>query len=243
MLNFCSIITWPTTGLKRHSHRTRTHQVCVTGTDSGVGGCGGLSKRPDQAFLLTCVPLNPGPSIKHVYACGGSSVTSWMAVRSPSSILSNSSMQQMPLSASTSAPPSNTCARPIQHVRALSVIPCSRSTSAPSSSTCARPVQRIRNRACSSSWPLQARYPLSAPLAWLSKSVIGFAQRSVSQHGSTALHCSCTVELHFVQNIHQVKRGHAGRRRCAERQTPEEPFACVRMPSNTGQGWSAPSRR
>ena len=36
------------------------------------------------------------------------SITSWMAVRSPSSILSNSSMQQMPLSARTSAPPSST---------------------------------------------------------------------------------------------------------------------------------------
>mmetsp|Transcript_63592 Transcript_63592/g.201109 ORF Transcript_63592/g.201109 Transcript_63592/m.201109 type:complete len:286 (-) Transcript_63592:1146-2003(-) len=36
------------------------------------------------------------------------SITSWMAVRSLSSILSNSSMQQMPLSASTSAPPSST---------------------------------------------------------------------------------------------------------------------------------------
>jgi hypothetical protein len=35
-------------------------------------------------------------------------MTSWMAVRSPSSILSNSSMQQMPLSAITSAPPSST---------------------------------------------------------------------------------------------------------------------------------------
>ena len=34
------------------------------------------------------------------------SMTSWMAVRSDSSILSNSSIQQMPLSASTSAPPS-----------------------------------------------------------------------------------------------------------------------------------------
>ena len=36
------------------------------------------------------------------------SITSWMAVRSLSSILSNSSMQQMPLSASTKAPPSRT---------------------------------------------------------------------------------------------------------------------------------------
>ena len=36
------------------------------------------------------------------------SITSWIAVRSLSSILSNSSMQQMPLSASTSAPPSRT---------------------------------------------------------------------------------------------------------------------------------------
>ena len=35
------------------------------------------------------------------------SITSWMAVRSPSSILSNSSMQQMPWSASTRAPPSS----------------------------------------------------------------------------------------------------------------------------------------
>jgi hypothetical protein len=34
------------------------------------------------------------------------SITSWIAVRSVSSILSNSSMQQIPLSASTSAPPS-----------------------------------------------------------------------------------------------------------------------------------------
>lgn len=34
------------------------------------------------------------------------SMTSWMAVRSDSSILSNSSMQQIPLSARTSAPPS-----------------------------------------------------------------------------------------------------------------------------------------
>ena len=34
------------------------------------------------------------------------SMTSWMAVRSDSSILSNSSMQQIPLSASTRAPPS-----------------------------------------------------------------------------------------------------------------------------------------
>ena len=36
------------------------------------------------------------------------SITSWIAVRSASSILSNSSMQQIPLSASTSAPPSRT---------------------------------------------------------------------------------------------------------------------------------------
>ena len=36
------------------------------------------------------------------------SMTSWIAVRSPSSILSNSSIQQMPLSASTRAPPSST---------------------------------------------------------------------------------------------------------------------------------------
>ena len=36
------------------------------------------------------------------------SMTSWMAVRSLSSILSNSSMQQMPLSARTRAPPSRT---------------------------------------------------------------------------------------------------------------------------------------
>jgi len=34
------------------------------------------------------------------------SMTSWMAVRSDSSILSNSSIQQIPLSASTRAPPS-----------------------------------------------------------------------------------------------------------------------------------------
>lgn len=34
------------------------------------------------------------------------SITSWMAVRSDSSILSNSSIQQIPLSANTSAPPS-----------------------------------------------------------------------------------------------------------------------------------------
>ena len=34
------------------------------------------------------------------------SITSWIAVLSDSSILSNSSIQQMPLSASTSAPPS-----------------------------------------------------------------------------------------------------------------------------------------
>ena len=34
------------------------------------------------------------------------SITSWIAVLSESSILSNSSMQQMPLSARTSAPPS-----------------------------------------------------------------------------------------------------------------------------------------
>jgi hypothetical protein len=36
------------------------------------------------------------------------SMTSWIAVRSESSILSNSSIQQIPLSARTSAPPS-TC--------------------------------------------------------------------------------------------------------------------------------------
>lgn len=35
------------------------------------------------------------------------SITSWIAVRSASAILSNSSMQQTPRSASTSAPPSN----------------------------------------------------------------------------------------------------------------------------------------
>ena len=35
------------------------------------------------------------------------SITSWMAVRSPSIILSNSSMQQTPRSANTSAPPSS----------------------------------------------------------------------------------------------------------------------------------------
>jgi hypothetical protein len=55
-------------------------------------------------------------ALVHERGCGAAAHASWMAVRSPSSILSNSSMQQMPLSASTSAPPSSTCApRVLRH--------------------------------------------------------------------------------------------------------------------------------
>ena len=46
------------------------------------------------------------PALVMVIVC--CSIASWMATWSLSSILSNSSMQQMPISASTSAPPSST---------------------------------------------------------------------------------------------------------------------------------------
>jgi len=65
-----------------------------------------------------CVPLGDSQRMEGAASagpeegCKPAARASWMAVRSPSSILSNSSMQQMPLSASTSAPPSSTCAPP-----------------------------------------------------------------------------------------------------------------------------------
>ena len=180
-----------------------------------------------------------------------------------------------PLSASTGAPPSSTCARPVQHIRVrvrvrfcqgfVSDTLVSASTSAPPSSTCARPMQHVRalsvitlvtqhrarrppapapgpssladSRACSSSQPLQARHSLSAPRAWLSKPVTGFAQRSVSQHGSAALHCLSHCRVAFLSKTYIKWSGvtlDCGDAR--ERQTPEERFACVRMPSNAGQG-------
>eukprot|EP00733_Pompholyxophrys_punicea_P002157 Pompholyxophrys_punicea_v1_NODE_1490_length_688_cov_3.650869.p2 type:complete len:103 gc:universal NODE_1490_length_688_cov_3.650869:318-626(+) len=51
------------------------------------------------------------------------SITSWMAVRSPSSILSNSSMQHTPISARTSAPPFNTSSCVVGSRRTAAVRP------------------------------------------------------------------------------------------------------------------------
>ena len=54
-----------------------------------------------QALSLVVIPAL---AIETVYY----SITSWIATQSYSSILSNSSIQQIPLSAKTNAPPSNT---------------------------------------------------------------------------------------------------------------------------------------
>lgn len=56
------------------------------------------------AVLALSEVVIPAFAIEIVYY----SITSWMLVLSLSSILSNSSMQQIPVSANTSAPPSRT---------------------------------------------------------------------------------------------------------------------------------------
>mmetsp|Transcript_18826 Transcript_18826/g.64108 ORF Transcript_18826/g.64108 Transcript_18826/m.64108 type:complete len:342 (-) Transcript_18826:199-1224(-) len=63
----------------------------------------GLAAASTEDLALSVVVM---PALAMEIVC--CSITSWMEVRSVSSILSNSSMQQMPMSAITSAPPSST---------------------------------------------------------------------------------------------------------------------------------------
>jgi hypothetical protein len=57
-----------------------------------------------QSHLLLTLKYDPIHSNSHTVCC---SMTSWIDVRSLSSILSNSSMQQTPMSANTKEPPGN----------------------------------------------------------------------------------------------------------------------------------------
>mmetsp|Transcript_6381 Transcript_6381/g.13925 ORF Transcript_6381/g.13925 Transcript_6381/m.13925 type:complete len:253 (-) Transcript_6381:1012-1770(-) len=98
-------------GLSRMSHKRSKRERSAAGSwmfSSGVlfvlyREKAGLAAARTDVRALSVVVM-PALAIETV-CC---SITSWIAVRSLSSILSNSSMQQMPMSASTSAPPSRT---------------------------------------------------------------------------------------------------------------------------------------